>query len=115
MIPLNDSASIITSRSRGIGAATALMPAEAGSDIVINYVEDGARAAAVVAGVKKAGRRIVKFQGMSARAPLRENFCTKQWLNSAKSTSWSTMPVPVLLEKLWQPQNKSGTRLSTLI
>ena len=53
MISLNNKVSIITGGSRGIGAAIAIMLAKAGSDIAINYVENGARAAAVVAEVKE--------------------------------------------------------------
>lgn len=63
MISLKNKVTLITGGSRGIGAATALLFARAGSDIVINYVENGARAAAVVDGVKRTGRRIATHQG----------------------------------------------------
>lgn len=63
MITLRNKVSIITGGSRGIGAATAVMLAKAGSDIAINYIENGARAASVVECVKRAGRRIVTHQG----------------------------------------------------
>ncbi|HTP12326.1 MAG TPA: SDR family NAD(P)-dependent oxidoreductase, partial [Bacteroidota bacterium] len=63
MITLKNKVSLITGGSRGIGAATALLLAKAGSDIAINYVENGSRAEEVVTGVKQLGRKIITHQG----------------------------------------------------
>ncbi len=77
MISLKDKVSIITGGSRGIGAATALLLAKAGSDIAINYIENGAKAAAVVEGVKRAGRRIVTLQGNVGASSVAREFVEK--------------------------------------
>lgn len=77
MISLSNKVSIITGGSRGIGAATALLLARAGSDIAINYIENGARATAVVEGVKKAGRKIVTLQGNVGTSSVAREFVEK--------------------------------------
>ncbi len=77
MIRLNNKVSIITGGSRGIGAATALLLAKAGSDIAINYIENGERAAAVVEGVRRLGRRIITHQGNVARSDVAREFVAK--------------------------------------
>ena len=48
---------LITGGSRGIGAATALLAAQRGYDVAVNFTRDEAAAEAVVAGVRSAGRR----------------------------------------------------------
>lgn len=63
MISLQGKVSVITGASRGIGAATALLLAKAGSDIVINYVQNRTDAAAVVEAVRGLGRRAILHQG----------------------------------------------------
>jgi 3-oxoacyl-[acyl-carrier protein] reductase len=63
MISLENKVSIITGGSRGIGAATALLLAEAGSDVVINYVKSEKEAYAIADGVAKLGRRAAVYQG----------------------------------------------------
>jgi len=77
MISLRNKVSIITGGSRGIGAATALLLAKAGSDIAINYIENGARAAAVVDAVKQTGRRIVMLQGNVGLSAVARDFVEK--------------------------------------
>lgn len=77
MISLKDKVSIITGGSRGIGAATALLLAEAGSDIAINYVENGAKAAAVVDGVRSAGRKTIALQGNVSSSTVAREFVEK--------------------------------------
>jgi 3-oxoacyl-[acyl-carrier protein] reductase len=77
MISLKDKVSIVTGGSRGIGAATALLLAKAGSDIAINYIENGARAAAVVDGVRTIGRKIVTHQGNVGSSSVAKEFVEK--------------------------------------
>jgi 3-oxoacyl-[acyl-carrier protein] reductase len=77
MISLKDKVSIITGGSRGIGAATAILLAKAGSDIAINYIENGARAAAVVAGVRETGRKIITHQGNVGTGSVAREFVEK--------------------------------------
>lgn len=54
--------SLVTGSSRGIGRATAIMLAEAGSDIIVNYVSNVDAATSVVAEIKKAGRKAIAIQ-----------------------------------------------------
>src|SRR5512142_980174 len=77
MITLHNKVSIITGGSRGIGAATALLLAKAGSDIAINYIENGERAAAVVEGVRRLGRKIITHRGNVAKSDVAREFVSK--------------------------------------
>ena len=54
---------LITGGSRGIGAATALMAAERGYDIAINFASNQAAADAVVKAVQAKGRRAIAVKG----------------------------------------------------
>jgi NAD(P)-dependent dehydrogenase (short-subunit alcohol dehydrogenase family) len=53
---------LVTGASRGIGAATALLAAERGWDVAVNYARDAAAAEAVAAGVRARGRRALVLQ-----------------------------------------------------
>jgi NAD(P)-dependent dehydrogenase (short-subunit alcohol dehydrogenase family) len=53
---------LITGASRGIGAATAVMAAQRGWDVAVNYTRDATAAAAVAAQVRAAGRRAFTVQ-----------------------------------------------------
>ncbi|SDN27182.1 3-oxoacyl-[acyl-carrier protein] reductase [Fictibacillus solisalsi] len=57
MEPLKDKVAIVTGSSRGIGAATAVMLAEAGADVVINYYSSEKEAQEVLAKVEALGRK----------------------------------------------------------
>jgi NAD(P)-dependent dehydrogenase (short-subunit alcohol dehydrogenase family) len=50
---------LITGASRGIGAATARLAAQRGYDVAVNYASNKAAAEAVVADIRKAGRKAV--------------------------------------------------------
>lgn len=58
---------VVTGGSRGIGAAVCLAAAEAGWDVVVDYVSDAGAAADVVARVEAAGRR-----GLAVQADVRD-------------------------------------------
>jgi NAD(P)-dependent dehydrogenase (short-subunit alcohol dehydrogenase family) len=53
---------LITGASRGIGAATAVMAAQRGWDVAVNYTRDATAAEAVAAQVRAAGRRAFTVQ-----------------------------------------------------
>jgi NAD(P)-dependent dehydrogenase (short-subunit alcohol dehydrogenase family) len=53
---------VVTGGSRGIGAAVSLAAAEAGWDVVVDYVSDAGAAGDVVARVEAAGRRALAVQ-----------------------------------------------------
>ena len=54
--------SLVTGASRGIGAATAVALAEAGSDVIINYLSNESKARSVAESVEAVGRRAVVIQ-----------------------------------------------------
>ena len=56
MICLLNQVVVITGGSRGIGAASAVLFAKAGADVVITYTKNAKAANSVVENVKKEGR-----------------------------------------------------------
>ncbi|MBX2991665.1 MAG: SDR family oxidoreductase [Bacteroidetes bacterium] len=58
-ISLSNKVSLITGGSRGIGAATALMLAEAGSEIILNYARNTERAGAIASAIRELGRKVL--------------------------------------------------------
>jgi NAD(P)-dependent dehydrogenase (short-subunit alcohol dehydrogenase family) len=62
MSGLTDRVALITGASRGIGAATALLFAEQGADLAINYHSNRDRAEAVANQVRALGRRAEVYQ-----------------------------------------------------
>lgn len=59
---LENKVSLVTGASRGIGAATAIKLAEAGSDVILNYRSKRARAEEVARQIEALGRRAVPLQ-----------------------------------------------------
>ena len=59
---LNGKVSLVSGSSRGIGRASAILLAEAGSDIVVNYLSNAVAAEQVVEQIKKRGRRAIAVQ-----------------------------------------------------
>jgi NAD(P)-dependent dehydrogenase (short-subunit alcohol dehydrogenase family) len=60
---------IVTGASRGIGRATALLAAERGYDVCVNYVRDRKAADEVVAAIERVGRRAVAIAADVGREP----------------------------------------------
>jgi NAD(P)-dependent dehydrogenase (short-subunit alcohol dehydrogenase family) len=60
---------VITGASRGIGRATALLAAERGYDVCVNYVRDRAAADEVVSAIERIGRRAVAIAADVGREP----------------------------------------------
>ncbi len=58
MIDLSGKVALVTGSSRGIGRACALRLAEAGADIIVNFVTSGREADAVAAEIAALGRRV---------------------------------------------------------
>lgn len=58
MIDLTGQVALVTGSSRGIGRACALALAEAGADVVVNYISARTAAEQVAAAVRAAGRRV---------------------------------------------------------
>lgn len=54
---------VVTGGSRGIGAATALLAAAAGYDVVVNYATNAVAAEAVVGQIEKAGGKAIAVKG----------------------------------------------------
>jgi NAD(P)-dependent dehydrogenase (short-subunit alcohol dehydrogenase family) len=54
---------VVTGASRGIGRAIAIALADAGADVVVNYVSDRSGAEAVVDEIEERGRRAIAVQG----------------------------------------------------
>lgn len=59
---LTGKVSLVSGSSRGIGRAIAIMLAEAGSDVIVNYVSNEAAALDVVEQIKKHRRRAIAMQ-----------------------------------------------------
>lgn len=57
MIDLSGKVALVTGSSRGIGRACALRLAEAGADVIVNYVTSGREADAVAAEIAALGRQ----------------------------------------------------------
>jgi NAD(P)-dependent dehydrogenase (short-subunit alcohol dehydrogenase family) len=74
---MQDKIAIVTGGSRGIGAATALLAAERGYAVCVNYVHDKAAAEAVVRSIEeKGGRAIAVAADVSAEADVLRLFET---------------------------------------
>lgn len=63
MINLEGKVALVTGSSRGIGRACAIRLAEAGADIVVNYVSSKAAAAEVAEEISQLGRRCLVVRG----------------------------------------------------
>ncbi|MCP3738128.1 SDR family oxidoreductase [Rossellomorea sp. BNER] len=80
MQPLHNKVAIVTGGSRGIGAATAILLAKAGADIVINYYSSEKDALNVLAEVEALGRK-----GKIIQADVRNTEDVKKLVNQSFS------------------------------
>jgi 3-oxoacyl-(acyl-carrier-protein) reductase len=62
VMELKGKTSLVSGSSRGIGRAIAIMLAEAGSDVIVNYVSNRDAAEEVVDKIKQLGRRAIAYQ-----------------------------------------------------
>src|ERR1017187_3307920 len=62
MTPLNGRTALVTGSSRGIGRAIAMALAQAGTDVVVNYLRREAEAQAVEKEIQQLGRRSANVQ-----------------------------------------------------
>ncbi len=69
MIDLHQQVAIVTGGSRGIGAATAALLAQAGADVAVIYDSNGRAARKIVARVERAGGRGIALRANVARPP----------------------------------------------
>ena len=99
---------VVTGASRGIGRATALRLAEAGADVVVNYVNNEAAAEEVARRVREAGARAIAVRADvsrvdEAQALVRaavESFGRLDVM-VANAGIWEGAPVEELSEELW--------------
>ena len=78
MKPLNHKVAVITGSSRGIGAATAILLAKAGANVVINYHRSEKEALHVLEKVEATGQK-----GIAVQADVRKKEDVKKLVNEA--------------------------------
>lgn len=67
VVNLSGKVSLVSGSSRGIGRAIAMLLAEAGSDVVVNYHSNAAAANEVVEKIRKMGRKATAYQADVAK------------------------------------------------
>jgi 3-oxoacyl-[acyl-carrier protein] reductase len=105
---LSGRVAVVTGASRGIGRATAIRLAEAGADVVVNYISNEAAAEDVARRVREAGVRAVTVRAdvsdvKEARSLVEaavENFGRVDVM-VANAGIWDGAPVEELSEELW--------------
>lgn len=80
MINLNGKVALITGGSRGIGKATAILMAKAGSDVIINYVKNKMEAEKVAEEISKIGKNCLIFKADVANSS-EVKYMVKETLN----------------------------------
>jgi 3-oxoacyl-[acyl-carrier protein] reductase len=99
---------IITGASRGVGRATALRLAEAGANVVVNYLKSEAEAGEVVKGCEKLGVRAVAVQGDVSEWRDAQNLAQKALeefqridLLVLNAGIWEGAPIEEMSEEVW--------------
>ena len=116
---LRDQVAVVTGGSRGIGRATAWRLAEAGADVVVNYLSQHEEAAITAAGVEARGRKALLVQADIAQGEqalmlahrVAEHFKRADLL-VANAGVWRGAAVEAMSEELWQQAlsvNLTGT------
>lgn len=108
MISLDGQTAVITGASRGIGAATALMLAQAGANVVVNYFQSKEAAHRVVEAARVYGVEVIAVKADVSRHAqarrlmevARQRFGTLDIL-VANAGIWEGAPIDELDEKLW--------------
>ena len=77
MISFEGKVAVVTGGSRGIGASTAVMFADAGADVVVSYLSDKAAADTVLEKIGKLGRRGLAVAGDLSRESAVEALITE--------------------------------------
>ena len=99
---------VITGASRGVGRATALRLAEAGANIVVNYLKEEEKAANVVALCKEKGVDAIAVQGDVSEWQAAQNLATKAVekfgridLLVLNAGIWEGAPIEQMSEETW--------------
>jgi 3-oxoacyl-[acyl-carrier protein] reductase len=108
MISLKGKVTLITGASRGIGAATAALFAEAGSDVALCYLEKSSRATEVITKIESLGRRVFSFQGNVGTAAVAREFVEQAFRQFGKidvvvnnAGIWTYGEIGATPEKVW--------------
>lgn len=99
---------VVTGASRGVGRATALRLAEAGADVVVNYLSRADAAAEVVEKCREKGRRAIAVQGDVSRLLDAQNIARRAVeefgridLLVCNAGIWEGAPIEQMSEEVW--------------
>ncbi len=108
MINLSGKVSLITGGSRGIGAATAKLFAQAGSDIIFNYNTNDKAAQSVKSDIETIGRRCVFYPADLSLKEDVDTFVDKSYEAMGKIDNlvvnhgiWNDGPITEMTENTW--------------
>jgi 3-oxoacyl-[acyl-carrier protein] reductase len=90
-MPLEGKVALVTGASRGIGKAIAIMLAQRGADIAVNFAGNVAAAEATVAEIKALGRKAILVKADVANTAACAAMVEEVSRNSVIWTFWSTM------------------------
>lgn len=96
--------SLVSGSSRGIGRAIAIMLAEAGSDVIVNYMSNRDAAEEVVGQIKRLGRRAVAYKADVSK--------TDQSLVMVEEAQKEFGPIQILVNNAGITRDRSFLKLS---